>query len=226
MAALPPKTTLPKTKPGHPRLEGQRRWTKEKAQLAQQTSSYKSNSFKYIKARYLAAACGLALAATAVIAGQPWATATVSTSAPARSVAVLRSSETPSTTVYLVADEAEKVRVTDLFAADAGARPSHVNVEVLVVDNAAKLQSVATTQLEQLEAGGTFIFTDLRPSEQTPSGSVAIGAADRASEFASVMTDREQLLVQLSDQGEGNVMSDEALRNDLLRYEEAGWALY
>jgi hypothetical protein len=94
-------------------------------------SSHKSNSFKNIKARYLAAACGVALAATAVVAGQPWATATVSTTAPVRSVAVLPPAETPSTTLYLVAGEAEKLRVTDLFAADAAARPGHVSVEVI-----------------------------------------------------------------------------------------------
>jgi hypothetical protein len=188
-------------------------------------SNDKSNSFKTIKARYLTTAAGLALAATAVIAGQPWATTSTPASAAVHSAAsVIRSSDAPLTTHYLVANEAEKARLVELFAGDAGARPSNVSIDVLVVDNAAKLDSVAATLQEQVEAGQNYAVVDLRPEAQTPA--VVARTTAFTPEYASAVTAQEQYLAQMTDQGNGTGLSDEVVRNNQLRYEEAAWGIY
>jgi hypothetical protein len=122
---------------------------------------------KHIKAQYVAAACGVALAASALVAASPWqqaATRPASPGSTAPTVNVAQPAAPRQFVYFLVSSQAEAAQLESTLSSERAAygAPADTSVDVLVVDSPQQEALIGESGRELMQQGANYRFVDLR----------------------------------------------------------------
>jgi hypothetical protein len=126
------------------------------------------STWKQIKAQYVAAACGLALGASALVATSPWqhtSTRPASPVATAPTVSLFQPAGPHQFIYFLVGSQAEAAQLQATLSSEwAGYEASarDTGVDVLVVDSPQKESLIGESARELMQQGANYRFVDLR----------------------------------------------------------------
>jgi hypothetical protein len=135
------------------------------------TISTRISTWKQIKGQYIAAACGLALALSAVVASTPWSNGSTTPKAldPTSSFSSYKEEQTPSFVYYLVESQGEAALFDSVLSSESGAFGSMaVQTITLVVDTPEAESLIAEATRELMQFGVNYRVVDLRTQLTLP----------------------------------------------------------
>jgi hypothetical protein len=198
------------------------------------TINTNASTWKSIKARYVALACGLALAASAVVVGAPWQTSPgrdsrFSSPLPAH----LDQSQvtSPQSLYFLVSSEAEAARWEAILGAESYIHATPIYIHVMVVNTPDQQAMITEVSRELTQYGANFSVVDLRTQPTSPGSPapderpISQSSSQLDADIMASVISTEHSTRAFDEVQPARQASDEDIRASVISTERAVWGI-